>query len=162
MSRAALALITALFLPWLVVGQTKAEESLPIREACLISSHGITPIRVEMAITESERRKGLMGRESLAPNTGMLFIYDEPRSPEHGFWMHRTLIPLDIAYLGKHGTIKAIKQMLPCNSTLESGCPVYRAGVSFSAALEMNQFFFRNNGISVGDRVSTSESICKH
>ncbi|WP_297794301.1 DUF192 domain-containing protein [uncultured Marinobacter sp.] len=162
MSRTALALITTLFIPALVVGQTKAEDSLPIREACLISSHGITPIRVEMAITESERRKGLMGRTSLAPNTGMLFIYEEPREPERGFWMHRTLIPLDIAYLDDQGTIKAIKQMFPCKSTLESGCPVYRAGVSFSGALEMNQFFFRNNGISVGDRVSTSESICKH
>ncbi|MEQ9547699.1 MAG: DUF192 domain-containing protein [Marinobacter sp.] len=147
---------------WQVFGQAKSEGASPIHEACLISDRGITPIRVEMAITESERRKGLMGRKSLAPNTGMLFIYDEPRDPEHGFWMHRTLIPLDIAYLDNQGTIKAIKQMLPCKSTQGSGCPVYRAGVSFSAALEMNQFFFRNNGISVGDQVSTSESICKH
>ncbi|AZT85840.1 DUF192 domain-containing protein [Marinobacter sp. NP-4(2019)] len=155
------ALITGLFVPCLVAGELKAEEPLPSREACLMTDHRIIPITVEMAITESERRKGLMGRESLAPDTGMLFLYDKPRSPDHGFWMYRTLIPLDIAYLDQEGTIKAIKQMVPCRSTSGSDCPVYRAGVSFSAVLEMNQFFFRNNGISVGHQLSTSESICK-
>ncbi|MCG2581189.1 MAG: DUF192 domain-containing protein [Marinobacter sp.] len=163
MSRMTWALITSLLVPCLIAGDINAEvsEPLPTREACLITDHGIIPITVEMAITESDRRKGLMGRESLAPDTGMLFLYEEPRRPDHGFWMYQTLIPLDIAYLDKEGTILAIRQMAPCQSPSGSGCPVYRAGVSFSSVLEMNQSFFRNNGISVGHRLSTSESICK-
>ncbi|WP_417532225.1 DUF192 domain-containing protein [Marinobacter lipolyticus] len=163
MSRITRALITGLLLTGLVAGDINAEVpvSQPLREACLITDHGVVPITVEMAITESGRRKGLMGRESLAPDSGMLFVYEEPRRPDHGFWMYQTLIPLDIAYLDKEGTIVAIRQMIPCQSPSGSGCPVYRAGVSFSAALEMNQSFFRNNGITVGHRLSTSEFICK-
>ncbi|EON92573.1 hypothetical protein MARLIPOL_07469 [Marinobacter lipolyticus SM19] len=163
MSRINRALNTGLLLTCLVTGDINAEVpvSQSLREACLITDHRIVPITVEMAITESGRRNGLMGRESLAPDTGMLFVYEEPRRPDHGFWMYQTLIPLDIAYLDKEGTIVAIRQMVPCRSPSGSGCPVYRAGVSFSSALEMNQSFFRNNGISVGHQLSSSESICK-
>ncbi|MGF2685528.1 DUF192 domain-containing protein [Marinobacter sp. DUT-3] len=155
-------LIGCLFVLGGMAREAIAEERLPSRQACLISDKGVIPITVEMAITDSQRRKGLMGRESLPANSGMLFVYDEPRKPDHGFWMYKTLIPLDIAYLDKTGTIKAIKHMAPCRSRTSSGCPVYRAGVSFSAVLEMNRSFFRNHGISVGHHFSTSESICKH
>ena len=163
MSRMIPALITGLLLPCLVATDINAAEPelQPTREACLVTGHGIVPITVEMAITESGRRKGLMGRDSLPPDTGMLFVYEEPRKPDHGFWMYQTLIPLDIAYLDKEGTILAIRQMVPCQSPSGSGCPVYRAGVSFSSALEMNQSFFRTNGITVGHQLSTSEFICK-
>ena len=70
----------------------------------------------------------------MAPDAGMLFKYREPRSASHGFWMYKTLIPLDIAYLNEDGKIGSIRKMVPCPSASGSGCPTYPAGVPFIEA----------------------------
>ncbi|BES71476.1 hypothetical protein RE428_24940 [Marinobacter nanhaiticus D15-8W] len=111
------------------------------------------PIVAEKAVTSSQRRNGLMGRESIGENEGMLFVYQETRPPEANFWMYRTLIPLDIAYTGRDGEIRAIREMQPCASEDATQCPRYPAGVEYQLALEMPQGFFRQRGIGVGDRI---------
>ena len=60
---------------------------------------------LEVASEPEQRRRGLMGREHLQDNAGMLFEYQQLRPADHGFWMYQTLIPLDIAYLGAQGEI---------------------------------------------------------
>jgi uncharacterized membrane protein (UPF0127 family) len=55
-------------------------------------------VRVELARNEEQRTRGLMFRRELATDHGMLFIFDE--TSDHTFWMHNTLIPLDIIFLG--------------------------------------------------------------
>nr|MDP8977943.1 DUF192 domain-containing protein [Actinomycetota bacterium] len=54
------------------------------------------PLRVEVAADEAARRRGLMGRRSLPPGAGMLFVYPGPH--RGGFWMRDTRIPLTIAF----------------------------------------------------------------
>src|SRR5690349_7238068 len=57
---------------------------------------GSVPLAVQIARTEDARRRGLMGRRSLAPDAGMAFLFDGP--VRNGFWMKDTLIPLSIAF----------------------------------------------------------------
>lgn len=136
-------------------------ESLPVEQACLISDEQAAPITVEIARTSAERSRGLMDRVRLAPNSGMLFVYNDQRRADHGFWMYRTLIPLDIAYLDRDGIIGAIRQMAPCPSDQGRDCPTYQAGVPFYLALEMNQGYFEGQGIGVGDQLSLNPSDCR-
>lgn len=136
-------------------------DDLPVEKACLISAGQAVPITVEVARTPAERSRGLMDRERLAPNAGMLFFYNNQRRADHGFWMYRTLIPLDIAYLDRDGTIGAIRPMVPCPSDQGRDCPTYEAGVPFYRALEMNLGYFESQGIGVGDRLSLNASDCR-
>jgi uncharacterized protein len=114
-------------------------------------------IRVEIAATEQQKTLGLMERRSMPDDAGMLFLYESEQPAGGGFWMFRTRIPLDIAFMDADGVIGAIRQMAPCTSQLAAGCPTYESGVPFMAALEMNQGFFARRGIRTGDRVLLEE-----
>lgn len=135
-------------------------DALPVEQACLISEDTAVPITLEIAKSSDERSRGLMGREELAADAGMLFVYASQRRADHGFWMYRTLIPLDIAYLDRQGFIRSIRQMVPCTSDDGRHCPTYRAGVPFYMALEMNRGYFESHGIGLGNRLSLDSSDC--
>lgn len=103
-------------------------------------------VKLELALTETERRKGLMYRSHLPNNTGMLFIYPDERYLS--FWMKNTLIPLSIAFIKADGTITQVESMQPLDTTsLVSGAMV-------KYALEMPEGWFDRNGISVGDKIT--------
>ena len=106
-------------------------------------------VKVEIADSPSERQRGLMGRRTLAPRAGMLFVYQ--RDTTGGFWMKDTLIPLDIAFIGPRGRIVRIFTMTPCR---RDPCRIYDPGVRYRSALEVNAGSFRRWGVRVGDRVS--------
>lgn len=105
-------------------------------------------VDVEIAETPEERAKGLMNRESLPDDAGMLFVYFEPG--RGGFWMKDTLIPLSIAFIDEEETIVQIMDMDPCT---KDPCPIYEPDVDYVAALEVNQGAFDEWGIGVGDTV---------
>ena len=111
------------------------------------------PLTVELARTPEQKQLGLMERRSLGERAGMLFLYDSTQSPQSGFWMYRTRIPLDIAFIDSAGTIRTIQTMQPCVSDLAGACPAYPAGAPYRAALEMSEGFFAKHRIGVGDRV---------
>jgi uncharacterized membrane protein (UPF0127 family) len=106
-------------------------------------------VRVEIADSPAERRRGLMGRRTLAPRAGMLFVYE--RDATGGYWMKDTLIPLDIAFIGARGRILRIFTMAPCR---RDPCRVYDPGVRYRSALEVNAGSLRRWGVRVGARVS--------
>lgn len=114
---------------------------------------GVRRFRVEVARTQEQRTMGLMERTSLSDSAGMLFLYERDERANSGFWMFRTRIPLDIAFMDSTGRIVAIRQMAPCTASLMSGCPSYEPGVPYRAALEVNQGVFARHGIAIGTRV---------
>lgn len=109
-------------------------------------------VSVEIAATPDQQRAGLMERSSLPEDEGMLFVYAEPQPATAGFYMFRTRIPLDIAFMDETGRIAAILQMEPCPSRVAAGCDHYEPGVPYSSALEVNLGYFEARGVGVGDR----------
>lgn len=69
---------------------------------------------VEIAETEVQQARGLMYREELAQNAGMLFVYQDEQF--RSFWMKNTLIPLSIAYISEDGKILSIHNMTPLST----------------------------------------------
>jgi uncharacterized protein len=107
---------------------------------------GRVVLTLEIADSPDERARGLMGRTSLAADSGMLFVYDEPASG--GFWMKDTLVPLSIAFLDAGGRILRTLDMEPCRA---DPCPVYDPGVVYRSALEVNRGAFDRLGVRAGD-----------
>ncbi len=106
------------------------------------------PVEIEVAVTQREQSQGLMYRESMPENHGMLFVYTEPRYMH--FWMKNTKIPLSIAYMKEDGTISNIEKMDPPSNPLEP-LQHYNSRYKCLYALEMNQGWFEKHGITVGD-----------
>jgi uncharacterized membrane protein (UPF0127 family) len=115
----------------------------------IATGEGRVTVKVEIADSPAERRRGLQGRRTLAPRAGMLFVYD--RNVRGGYWMKDTLIPLDIAFVGARGRIVRIFTMAPCR---RDPCRVYDPGVSYRSALEVNAGSFRRWGVRLGDRLT--------
>ena len=105
------------------------------------------PVRVEIADTDAEWQAGLMGRTTLAGDAGMLFVFDQEQTLS--FWMKDTLIPLSIAYIDAEGRIVDIQDMQP----LDDIPPQYVSAEPAQYALEVNQGFFEERGVTVGDMV---------
>jgi uncharacterized protein len=110
-------------------------------------------MQVEIADTDTKREYGLMDRTSVAPESGMLFVYNAPQDSATGFWMYRTKVPLDIAFIDPNGVIGAILPMDPCTSPEPRWCTPYPAGIRYQSALEVNRGFFQSRGIGVGSKV---------
>jgi uncharacterized membrane protein (UPF0127 family) len=107
---------------------------------------GAHPLRVEVAASDPERQKGLMLREKMGANDGMLFVFDEPAY--HAMWMKNTLIPLSVAFVDAGGAILNILDMEPhdLNSHMSAGPSIY--------AIETNRGWFAQRGIKAGDKVT--------
>jgi len=103
-------------------------------------------VRVEIASTDASRAQGLMHRDALGKDRGMLFIY--PQQKPLSFWMKDTRIPLSIAFAEKSGKIVKIVDMTPFQT--DSVKSLYPA----TYALEMNQGWFDENGIEKGDVIT--------
>jgi len=105
---------------------------------------------LEIARTQSERNTGLMRRDSMPSDHGMIFVFPEPDI--HGFWMKNTRIPLDIVFIDADGTIRSIQQMKPYS--LDSVSPP--APIKY--AVELNEGAAAKAGAKVGDKVVIPES----
>jgi hypothetical protein len=110
---------------------------------------GIHVIRAEVANTFPTRGRGLMQRDFLEPNQGMLFVFDDVY--RHCMWMKNTLIPLSVAFLDENGAIINIAEMAP--QTEISHCATKPARF----ALEMNQGWFARRGLAAGTRIQGIE-----
>tara|TARA_B100000575_G_scaffold240629_1_gene203460 strand:- start:270 stop:677 length:408 start_codon:yes stop_codon:yes gene_type:complete len=110
-----------------------------------ILSLGGTTVTAEVADTPQERAVGLMGRFSLAPDSGMLFVY--PDEAVRSFWMKNTPLPLSIAYLSRSGKIVHIASMKPLSEE-----PVSSVHPTMYA-LEMTEGWFAEHNVKVGQSV---------
>jgi len=105
----------------------------------------------EVAFTQKDRTIGLMFRDKLGNGHGMLFIY--PQEQNLSFWMKNTKIPLSISFINSKGIITQIDSMTPYSLVSHSS----KEKVKY--ALEMEQGWFRKNGIRVGSKVDFPPEI---
>ncbi len=108
-------------------------------------------LTVELARTAGERRRGLMFREELPVDGGMLFIFSG--DTEAGFWMKDTLIPLSIAFIAEDGAILDVQDMEALSEER------HRPPAPYRYALEVNQGWLREHGFEMGDRVEIPDSV---
>lgn len=106
---------------------------------------GIHVIKAEVASTNAERQQGLMFREKMAPNEGMVFVFDGPA--EVCMWMKNTLLPLSVAFIDERGKIINIEDMKPQTTDSHCGKKLVRY------ALEMNQGWFKQKNIKPGTSI---------
>ena len=122
--------------------QTQAQPELPVTKLSI----GDKTIRAEIADEEHERSAGLMFRETLAADAGMLFIM--PRTGPVAFWMRNTELPLTIAYIAPNGAIMELHDLKPRDER-----PVPSRFPDIAFALEMPQGWFSKNNVWPGERV---------
>jgi uncharacterized membrane protein (UPF0127 family) len=115
----------------------------------IASTNGEHRFTVEVAKTPEEQAQGLMFRNSVPPDRGMLFPYDPP--VQVSFWMKNTLVPLDMVFIGPDGKIGRIA----ANTVPMSLDPVPSID-SVSAVLEIAGGRAAELGIKEGDKVSWS------
>jgi uncharacterized membrane protein (UPF0127 family) len=115
----------------------------PLLAANLIElTAGFYRIEAEVANTDESRQIGLMHRQKMALNHGMLFVFDQPA--RHCMWMKNTLLPLSVAFLDDQGRIVNIEDMQP--QTEDNHCAAQPA----KYALEMNLGWFAGRGLGPG------------
>jgi uncharacterized protein len=107
-------------------------------------------LRAEVADTPIKCEKGLMFRNKLEDDGGMLFVFDSPR--KLNFWGRNTYIPLDIAFVSDNNTILKISNISPLNLKSIS------SDENCIMAIETNYNYFKNNRIKVGDKVKIDNS----
>jgi len=107
-------------------------------------------LRAEVAATHDSRIQGLMHREQLPENRGMLFVYPEAETQQ--MWMLNTLIPLSVAFIGRDGRILNIRDMEPQSVEIHAS----KGAAAYS--LEMNRGWFSKRGIGPGARVEGLEA----
>jgi uncharacterized membrane protein (UPF0127 family) len=108
----------------------------------------VVMVDAEVAQTAEQRARGLMFRDSLPQDAGMVFMFF--RQTDGPFWMKNTRIPLSIAFFGRDGRILRILDMEPCR---RDPCRGYDPGTPYWGALEVNQGAFGRWGVRVGDEI---------
>lgn len=137
------ATVLLLLLSACALGRDNAQPTLPTIE---LRVRGIT-VNAEVADDNAERSAGLMFREELAKNAGMLFVM--PGVAPASFWMKNTPLPLSIAYISPAGRILEIHDLEPFNEE-----PVRSKFQNIAFALEMARGWFAKNGVYAGDTIT--------
>jgi uncharacterized membrane protein (UPF0127 family) len=111
-----------------------------------------TTIRAEVALNIIDQARGLMFREELPPNAGMLFVFME--EAERSFWMYHTKIPLDILWMNANLEIVEISaDTPPCTGERRDDCPSYGGNASAQFVLEIAAGQVAAHGLKIGDRL---------
>lgn len=120
------------------------------REVYLFTTSGMHSVYVEEASSAEEKRRGLMYRESLCEECGMLFLYEEDVSG--GYWMKNCKIPLDIIFVSEDKEVVDFKaDFQPC---ISDPCPSYRPSSPYRYVLEVNGGWVLRHDLEIGDDVS--------
>lgn len=134
--------------PVLSMGDTDATgaNEVPLNKVLIETDQGQFEIFIELADEPEERRTGLMFRETMPLNAGMLFDFEQPRPIS--MWMKNTPLPLDMFFIRRDGTIASIAESTEPFS--EQGIP---SGEAVLAVLEVNAGIAQRFGAKPGDLV---------
>jgi hypothetical protein len=119
---------------------------LPARDLQVQGTGKTAHVTAELASTPKQRQTGLMFRQQIAEDAGMLFLFP-PGEQRGGFWMSNTYIPLTIAYVGADGLVQELRDGTPLSEEVLSPARPYRY------VLEVNRGWFERHGLGVGARV---------
>jgi uncharacterized protein len=124
----------------------KADPGAPVPRVVVETAGAKHAVRVEIARSEPEQRKGLMNRTSLDEDAGMIFLFD--RSAVHSFWMMNTLIPLDMIFADDEGRIVGVVENAEPRTTTQRS-----VWVPSRYVLEVNGGWAKAHGVRTGDRL---------
>ncbi|MBI1969919.1 DUF192 domain-containing protein [Candidatus Woesearchaeota archaeon] len=149
MSKRTLTILALFFIFLLLVSCKRTENMQNIGDTItIITSHGKIPVKIEIADEELERERGLMERDALEKDAGMLFVF--PNEQYLSFWMKKTKIPLDILFIDEDGMIVDVQTMPIC---IREPCPIFRSAKQGRYALEVNAGFADDHNVALGDKV---------
>ncbi len=106
-------------------------------------------VKAERAVRTTELARGLMFRDSLAPDRGMLFFHE--REGNYSYWMYQTRIPLDIIWMDRLRRIVEIAAYAPPCQTAASQCPHYGGNQRAMYVLELGGGMAAKYGLKLGD-----------
>ena len=109
-------------------------------------------IRVEMMIREQDMMKGMMFRDEMKPDHGMLFFH--PKVANMSYWMFQVKIPLDIVWLDADRKVVELIQNVPPCTTRASQCPTYGGNQPSLYVLELAGGTAKKYGLRVGESVA--------
>lgn len=142
----------------LACSTVRSDESSPqakpsVTELMPVLQMGAATLQLELACTPEEQQRGLMFRETLPENQGMLFVFAQEQTL--GFWMKNTALPLSIAYISAQGEIVDIQDLHPFDEIPR------RSIKPAQYALEVNQGWFARHQIVVGQHISL-DNFCEN
>ena len=130
---------------------TAPQAKLPTETLSIVNQHGKRfTFTVEQALTPKQQETGLMFRKAVAADTGMIFPWNPPQVSR--MWMKNTLVPLDMLFIGPHGTIRHI-----ANDTVPQSLRVISSHVPVAATLELQGGITAKDDIDVGDKVIAAQ-----
>ena len=135
------------FVFFIVFNNSPPVDGLDFEKQLMLKINNAT-LNIEFARTDAERQKGLSGRESLASESGLLFIFELPG--RYGFWMKDMKFPIDIIWIDENKKIADITaNFLPLSfpQTFLPASPI-------KYVLEVNAFWAEKNNIKIGDTAS--------
>lgn len=141
-----------LLIPLLLVACTPEQEKAEpatVQDWLPLNINGVD-LKAQIAITGGEMQKGLMYRESLPEDCGMLFIYKE--EDRRSFWMANTPLPLDIGFFDRKGMLLEIHRLVPFDTN-----PVASRSREVQFALEMPKGWFAGKGLYPGVKLSLEQ-----
>lgn len=112
---------------------------------------GNTLVNIEIADTSAKRNKGLGGRESLASDSGMLFLFD--KTDRYNFWMKGMKIPLDFIWILDDKVVDITENVPPQVGQPDANLTIYSSKVDTNKLLEVNAGFISANNIKIGDTI---------
>jgi uncharacterized protein len=138
--------VLLLFLAAAPASLAQSLQTFPTGELTIESATGAHKFNIEIATTQAQMEQGLMFRRTLAPDSGMLFVFKTPSRAS--MWMKNTLIPLDMLYIDPQGRIINIAER-----RIPESLDTTSAAAPARAVLELNGGTAARLGIRPGDRV---------
>ncbi len=130
--------------------KTAGEDPLRIR---VVSFPNGKSVRAETMVQSQDLMRGMMFRDSLAPDRGMLFFH--PKAGKYKYFMYQVRIPLDIVWLDRSRQIVEMEANAPpCPSTTASQCPLYGGNFDSSYVLELGGGMAAKYNLRVGDTLT--------
>lgn len=113
---------------------------------------GNTKVNVDISDTNEKRAKGLGGKQSMATDSGMLFIF--PKEDNYKFWMKGLKFPLDFVWIRSGKVVNLVTDVpQPAAGQADNTLPIIESVEKIDQVLEVNAGFVRANGVQIGDSV---------